>query len=148
MVKRSKYIPKKKPNTLAIFIKQKRLIEKHYTCFKCSVDRFGMSCTGYIQLYEDSPTYKVQIMYSSKGAPKVFIKDPEIKTDHRIHRYADESLCLYYPLEDPWKPQNNIHDTIIPWTAEWLVYYELFLVTEKWHGPQQPHDKTKIQENE
>jgi hypothetical protein len=107
-----------------------------------------MSCTGYIQPYKDSTSYKVQIKYSCKGAPKVFIKHPKIKTDHRIHRYSDESLCLYYPLKDPWKSKKNIHETIIPWTAEWLVYYELFLITEKWHGPEQPHDKTKIQEDE
>jgi hypothetical protein len=148
MVKRSKYIPKKKPNKLVIFVKQKQLIERNFTCFKCNADRFGMGCTGYIQPYKDSTSYKVQIKYSCKGAPKVFIKHPKIKTDHRIHRYSDESLCLYYPLKDPWKSKKNIHETIIPWTAEWLVYYELFLITEKWHGPEQPHDKTKIQEDE
>lgn len=147
MVKRSKYIPKKKPNKLVIFVKQKQLIERNFTCFKCNADRFGMSCTGYIQPYKDSTSYKVQIKYSCKGAPKVFIKHPKIKTDHRIHRYSDESLCLYYPLKDPWKSKKNIHETIIPWTAEWLVYYELFLITEKWHGPEQPHVKSKIQEN-
>ena len=53
MAKKSKYIPKKKPNLLAIFILQKRLIEKYYTCFKCSVDRFGLSCTGSIQPDKD-----------------------------------------------------------------------------------------------
>jgi hypothetical protein len=148
MAKRSKYIPKKKPNLLAIFIQQKRLIEKYYTCFKCSVDRFGLSCTGNIQPNKDSACYKIKISYSGKGAPKVFIKAPEILTDHRIHRYSDQSLCLYYPPDDPWQSQKNIHQTIIPWTAEWLVYYELFLVTGKWYGPEQPHVKSKIQEND
>lgn len=34
---------------------------------------------------------------------------------------------------------DNLHDKIIPWTAEWLVYYELFKLDGKWLGPEAPH---------
>jgi hypothetical protein len=27
-----------------------------------------------------------------------------------------------------------IIDTIIPWTSEWLLHYECWLATGKWHG--------------
>ena len=28
----------------------------------------------------------------------------------------------------------SIADTIVPWTAEWLVYYEIWLMTGEWYG--------------
>ncbi|MCB9196456.1 MAG: hypothetical protein H6598_09555 [Flavobacteriales bacterium] len=128
-------------------MKQKKMIESHFDCFKCHVDRNGLTCTGFIQPDIQSAIYKIQIKYSGNGAPKVFIKTPIIEKNSKIHRYSDGSLCLYYPLDDPWSDKKNIHDTIIPWTAEWLVYYELFLLTGKWLGPEQPHGKKKIQED-
>ena len=147
MGRNNKYIPKKGTNPLIIGLKQKKMIETHFDCFKCHVDRYGLSCTGFIQPVEESVNYKIQIKYRGNGAPKVFVKSPVIKKNSKIHRYSDGSLCLYYPLEDPWSDKKNIHDTIIPWTAEWLVYYELFLLTGKWLGPEQPHGKKKVQEN-
>jgi hypothetical protein len=32
-----------------------------------------------------------------------------------------------------------LHETIIPWTAEWLVSYELYLTTGKWLGSSAVH---------
>jgi hypothetical protein len=45
----------------------------------------------------------------------------------------------YWPDEDRWKSSDDIHKKIIPWLAEWLVFYELFLITGKWLGPEAPH---------
>jgi hypothetical protein len=28
----------------------------------------------------------------------------------------------------------SIADTIVPWTAEWLVHYEIWLMTGEWYG--------------
>jgi hypothetical protein len=33
----------------------------------------------------------------------------------------------------------KIHETIIPWTAEWLVFYELWKISGKWMGPAALH---------
>jgi hypothetical protein len=33
----------------------------------------------------------------------------------------------------------NIHETIIPWTAEWIVFYEIWRITGQWHGLAAPH---------
>lgn len=27
-----------------------------------------------------------------------------------------------------------IANTIVPWTSEWLFYYEIWLATGQWHG--------------
>jgi hypothetical protein len=28
----------------------------------------------------------------------------------------------------------SIADTIVPWTSEWLMYYEIWLATSDWYG--------------
>jgi hypothetical protein len=45
----------------------------------------------------------------------------------------------YQPNEDPWKLSDDIHQKIIPWTAEWLVFYELYQIYGEWLGPEAPH---------
>ena len=32
-----------------------------------------------------------------------------------------------------------VHETIVPWTAEWIVFYELWKITGEWLGPEAPH---------
>ena len=53
--------------------------------------------------------------------------------------YRDGTLCLYDFRVQPWSSWDNIHEKIIPWTAEWLVFYELYLMCGKWLGPEAPH---------
>lgn len=36
-----------------------------------------------------------------------------------------------------------IAETIVPWTALWLLYYELWLETDEWLGPEAPHQAKK-----
>ncbi len=55
------------------------------------------------------------------------------------HRYPDGSLCLYWPDEWGWTARESLAATIVPWTAFWLYYYELWLVTGEWLGPSSPH---------
>lgn len=48
------------------------------------------------------------------------------------HIYPGNELCLYYPGE--WHDDMLLATTVIPWTAEWLMHYELWLVTGHWSG--------------
>src|SRR6476469_3557994 len=59
-----------------------------------------------------------------------------------IHMYDNGVLCLYKTAETPLKLSDNIHEKIIPWTAEWFVFYELYLMCGKWLEPEAPHDVT------
>lgn len=54
--------------------------------------------------------------------------------------YSNGDLCLYHPPSQPWSDDNDLHKTIIPWTAEWLVFYELYLSEGRWLGPEVQHD--------
>ena len=41
-------------------------------------------------------------------------------------------ICLYRYSE--FSSSKLLVNTIIPWTIEWLYYYELWLATEEWLG--------------
>ncbi len=49
------------------------------------------------------------------------------------HYYHDkQALCLYDAVD--WRPWMKLADTIVPWTVEWLWFYELWKATGEWHG--------------
>lgn len=138
-----------RPNYFARVNRQKTLIKKGFKCFECKIKGRGLDssleCIGKIQPTEYSAEYKIRLLYDGADVPKVYVVDPELPYDIDAHMYSDKRLCLYYPKEDPWKHHKSIADTIIPWTAEWLVYYELYQIDGKWYGPFVPHDgNTKL----
>ena len=121
------------------FVIQKSLIEKHFPCFRCRLTHRHLKCEGIITPSENCNSYRIIISYEQGRVPRVCIKEPEITPFPEIHMYGDGTLCLYKPTDDPWKRLDNIHEKIIPWTAEWLVFYELYLLCGKWLGPEAEH---------
>ncbi len=81
-----------------------------------------------------SRSYRVQIVYGPRGHPQVRVLDKLATREGRSlpHVYSDGTLCLYE--RDEWKPTMAIADTIVPWTAEWLAHYEIWLATGDWYG--------------
>jgi hypothetical protein len=49
-------------------------------------------------------------------------------------------LCLYYPADETMVPGQQVAQKLLPWAYEWLYYYEMWLVTGFWAGPEAPHD--------
>jgi hypothetical protein len=92
-----------------------------------------------LQPGEISPIYQVEIEYRHRKAPTVKVMQPTIVAG-APHLYKDGSLCLYWPKEWNWQDNELIAEIIIPWTALWLYYYELWLDTGKWLGPSS-HDQ-------
>ena len=121
------------------FVIQKALVEKHFPCFKCRLSHRHLECEGFITPSINCATYRVAISYDQDGVPRVKIREPQITPSASIHMYSNGVLCLYEPAETPWKSADDLHKKIIPWTAEWLVFYELYLICGKWLGPEAPH---------
>ena len=139
MAKRYKKAPKHK-DPFPLCYRQKKAIEHSYSCFVCRiVSHSVLRCIGFIKPDTHSPDYEVQIEYRPKSSPTVRILSPKIEMSSNIHVYRDGSLCLYYPPDEKWKETDLISKKIIPWVAEWLLYYEMFLLTGKWEGPEAPH---------
>ena len=86
--------------------------------------------------------YRVRIVHPAPTrVPHVWVTAPVLHVD-APHRFADASLCLYYPkdsIEHRWRAEMPPALTIVPWTAEWLLWYELWLETGTWYGPEAPH---------
>jgi hypothetical protein len=121
------------------FVIQKYLVEKNFPVFRCRLNRGLLECSGDIRPTEKSETYAVHVSYTEWGLPAVHIVKPHIPPSPILHMYRDGRLCLYHPPTQPWSGEFDLHKTIIPWTAEWLVYYELYLTEGKWLGPEAAH---------
>lgn len=86
-----------------------------------------------------SCTYTVRFTYKV-GDPIVWVQviDPVLdpgagkQLPHVYEGVAQCWLCLH--LEGQWDPSMPISTTVVPWAAEWLFHYELWLATGEWTG--------------
>jgi hypothetical protein len=85
-----------------------------------------------------SPAYKVKIIERRGKRPLVFVLEPKIN-ENAPHIYPDGSLCIYYPKDFSWDKKTLIANTIIPWTALRLYFYEIWLETGIWYGESIEH---------
>ena len=106
--------------------------------FRAWAEGSTVRAEGDIQPSELSAVYRVGIEYELGLTPDVRVLSPAIKTrDDRTsipHMYDQERLCLYMPWRREWSSCMPLGRAVIPWTAEWLFYYELWHVTGEWLG--------------
>jgi hypothetical protein len=95
-----------------------------------------LTCDLRLQPTPASLRYTVRLAYRHGTRPKVTVTDPPLQPHpgarHLPHVYAGDDLCLNYPGE--WREDMLLARTIVPWTSEWLAFYELWLVTGEWLG--------------
>lgn len=53
---------------------------------------------------------------------------------HVYWRGDEPGLCLFDPLQKEWNASMAISRTTIPWTIDWLYFYEIWSMTGKWLG--------------
>lgn len=141
MAKKRIRIPRNHSQERGHFIAEKYLVKKYFPFFRCTLYHDRLLCQGSVVPSEGCDAYKVKVSYVRGGIPEIFITDPYIKPDTEYHIYKEGNLCLYDWRDMPWQSKMKIHETIIPWTAEWLVFYEIWKLTGEWHGAIAPHDK-------
>lgn len=126
---------------LAIFL-ERRLLKKYFPFLKFQVKVGKLICYGHFQPTEYSRVFQYRLEWIPGNPPKVFPINPYIEYDDDIHMYNDGSLCLYYPKDFSYDSRSShIHETIIPWTHEWFVFYELYLIKGKWLHPYVEHKR-------
>ncbi len=86
--------------------------------------------------------YEVKIEYRKSNNPKVYVITPTITS--KKHMYSDGSLCIYKKSEMNWKASKLVSHYVVPLTCMWLYFYEIFILTDVWYGPEAPHDGEKI----
>lgn len=105
--------------------------------FRTSIREGTLRAVGHLQPDPLCRVYEVQIEYSATNAPEVRVLSPNLKTrdDEFIpHMYGQEKLCLYLPETGEWSPDLPLATTIVPWTALWLYFYEVWHATGQWLG--------------
>ena len=128
--------------------KEIELIKTSFDFIKCTPKVDKLICKGKYKPSSNSQEYNFRIEYDIFNAPKIFIENPVIDYSDDIHMYpSDNSLCLYHKtdlINEKWSYKKyNLFDTIIPWTLEWFVFYELYKITGRWEHPFVSHGTTK-----
>jgi len=116
-------------------------MRSYFPEFKYYRSKAGPTWKGWIHPSDQSAKYLFKMTYDVKKSPSVWILTPKI--DQAPHRYSNQSLCLYYLKDRSWTPDKLLAKYIIPWTAEWLVFYEIWLKTGIWYGEEAPHEGSK-----
>ena len=98
-----------------------------------------LSWTGRLQPSDLSRVYTVQITYTHGRYPAIRVLAPKLKATENgflPHTYDNGTLCLHDAGQ--WNATMLIVDTIVPWAAEWLLHYEIWLATGEWFGDRDP----------
>lgn len=88
-----------------------------------------------------SVVYQVEVRYRHRDTPRVRVLSPKLESrpgETLPHVYPGNELCLYYRREFVGS-RDFIADTIVPWTSEWLYFYEYWMSTGVWLGSEAPH---------
>jgi hypothetical protein len=98
--------------------------------------------------------YEVRIVYwprRQQNSVQVYLLSPRLQLARRgardtiSHVYLNRrrpeksGLCLFDWRDHEWKPSQPLASTIIPWAAEWLAFYELWLMSGVWEGGGHDH---------
>lgn len=88
----------------------------------------------------DFSRYEIEIHLNKKlPYPQVFITEPKL-LKNPPHIFTNEgSLCLIHPENFDWNNEKSAIDTIFGWTLGWIYFYEKWLKTGIWFGPEEQH---------
>lgn len=103
--------------------------------------------TGDLFIKPELPIYTVSIHYRGNLSPIVKILNPVLVKDPPHYYKSSDSVCLYHPDNYKWRKENLIASNIISWTIAWIYFYEYWLQTGDWVGPEVSHD-LNMKENE
>jgi hypothetical protein len=101
-----------------------------------SVRQIEALWTGTLRPSPISDEYSVTVLYRPGLLPEVRAISPELKVREGFtdlpHVYPNGSLCL--SVLGDWEPWMYVAEYIVPWTSEWLLFYEFWHATGFWYG--------------
>lgn len=120
---------------------QNQLMKKHFPQFKLIYPPTSnyISWIGDIVSPYSGKKRKVEIQYSLGWIfPRVYVEGVTSNAPH-IHISLGNCLCLYKPKFTNWNYSMPISETIIPWTINWIIQWEVWQVTGKYNGLEEKH---------
>lgn len=124
-------------------LQQKVALCSTYKDAHCSIDKkkSQLFWSGKIRPSPLSKEYVVVLFYHLGESPKVWVVGNELEQldnpnfPHKFRIDCENKMvriCLYRYAE--FNSSKFLSNTIIPWTVEWLYFYELWLATGEWLG--------------
>lgn len=115
-------------------------MKSNYPQFKAEKKGNEIEFVGTLDVKPEFPTYTVSITYRGANNPRVKILSPKLveKPPHFYH--STKSLCLYLEKNFKWRKEKLIAKEIVAWTSGWIYFYEVWLETGEWYGPEAEHD--------
>jgi len=117
-----------------------------------------LTWTGDITPSPLSDTYTVKVKYVRGKNPNVYVMNPKLPFASgetclpHVYSTPKQWLCIYHRKSKEWNSGMALVDSVLPWTSEWLLHYEIWLVTGEWHGGGIEHgtelEKSKTSTNE
>ncbi len=86
-----------------------------------------------------SKEYDIKINFEGTRV-KIYVVKEKLKVANNrkrlphVYSHEKQQLCLYSVSKKEWAAHLSITSTIIPWTSDWLMHYELWLYTGLWSG--------------
>lgn len=124
-------------------VEMKRLFPQ----FAFRMKRGDLIWSGTLHPTPESQEYSVRIVHIPGITPRVFVDDPDIHP-RAPHRYREGNLCLFWSKEWKWHRKESLAETLVPWAAMWLYYYEIWQFCGEWMGPSSPHGEFPKQADE
>lgn len=87
-----------------------------------------------------SRDYGVRIEFKQGGRPEIFVDDPDLhalaagRPIPHLYQQKPPRLCLYLPRTYEWQRWMRLDQTVVPWIALWLFYFEEWLDSDDWKG--------------
>lgn len=129
------------------FNKQIAAMAARFPEFQHHIHSGKLSFTGNLLILPELPIYNVTITYNGNKIPTVAVNYPKL-VEHPPHTYSDKSLCLFHRKDYNWNKNFLIAKNIVGWTASWAFFYEYWLQTGDWVGPEVPHETTIEKQND
>ena len=88
-----------------------------------------------------SAQYKIRLHYTEGLGVNIYVLSPKplklakgkTRLPH-VYNHQEQRLCLFYPKFREWDSSMLYVHSIIPWTCEWLLHYEIWAGTGDWRG--------------
>jgi len=122
-------------------IDQQIALAKNYPDTVCYIRHGVLTWKGSICPTALSRTYQVTVTYKIGFRPQVIVTAdylPGLDRPDFPHKFTIDQennsvkICLH--LRHEFDSTELISDCIIPWAAEWLYFYEIWLATGEWCG--------------
>jgi hypothetical protein len=138
---------------MAIFNKKKQanplvqigVMKSKFPQFQSKQKGDNIVFTGTLLIKRELPIYNVSVEYRGNLRPVVRVNSPAL-VEKPPHTFADKSLCLYHSDNFKWSSDKLIAREIMQWTVAWIYFYEYWLQTSKWVGPEMTHNLGKKDE--